>query len=293
MRIGILGGAKGWHSNALADACRRLGHDPLLVDLAAVESRLEGARASLRFGEVDLLELDRVIVRNIPGGSLEQVIFRVDLLHILHESGVGVLNPPRAIETCVDKHLAAARFAQAGIPTARTAVCQTAAQAMAAFHELGGDVVVKPIFGAEGRGMIRVDHPSMAERVFTTLARMSSVLVVQEFASNEGYDVRVFLVGGEAVASMRRRPATGEFRANVTQGGRASPFTPPDDWTALARQAAAVLGASLAGVDLLPTRDRGVIVLEVNSSPGFRALSRATHVDVAGRIVDFAVQLQG
>jgi ribosomal protein S6--L-glutamate ligase len=293
MRIGILGGAKGWHAIALAEACRRLGHDPLLVDLATVESRLEGARASLRFGEVDLLGLDRVIVRNIPGGSLEQVIFRVDLLHILQDSGAAVLNPPRAIEACVDKHLAAARFAQAGIPTARTAVCQTAAQAMAAFRELGEDVVVKPIFGAEGRGVLRIDHPSLAERVFATLARTASVLLVQEFASNEGYDVRVFLVGEDAVACMQRRPSPGEFRANVTQGGCAAPFTPPDDWTELARRAAAALGARVAGVDLLPTRDRGAIVLEVNSSPGFRAISQVTRVDVAGRIVDFAAQFQG
>jgi ribosomal protein S6--L-glutamate ligase len=92
---------------------------------------------------------------------------------------------------------------------------------------------------------------------------------------------------------MRRLGAAGEFRANVTQGGRAESFELPRDWVQLALRAAAALSAPLAGVDLLPTKAGEVIVLEVNSAPGFRALSQASGVDVAAAIVEFAVTGMG
>ena len=95
----------------------------------------------------------------MPAGSLEQVVFRMD---ILHSAKVPVLNPPRAVETCVDKFLTSARLAAAGLPTPETTACQTADDALAAFAELGGDVVVKPLFGAEGRGIAR--RPRSADR---------------------------------------------------------------------------------------------------------------------------------
>ena len=113
---------------------------------------------SLRTNEVELLEFDRVIVRSVPAGSLEQVIFRVDALHRLEATGVRVLNPARAIEACVDKYLAIARLNAAGLDVPRTVVCEGAEDAMTAFDALGSRVVVKPLFGAEGRGIMLIDN---------------------------------------------------------------------------------------------------------------------------------------
>ncbi|MBY0460862.1 MAG: 30S ribosomal protein S6--L-glutamate ligase, partial [Gemmataceae bacterium] len=103
-----------------------------------------------------LSPFDAVLVRTMPSGSLEQVVFRMDLLHDAAASGMPVLNPPRAVEACVDKYLTTARLARAGIPTPPTAVSQRSADALIAFEELGGDVVLKPLFGSEGRGMCRI-----------------------------------------------------------------------------------------------------------------------------------------
>src|SRR5262245_16065770 len=102
----------------------------------------------------------------MPAGSLEQVVFRMDVLHAAAAEGLAVLNPPRAVETCVDKYLTNVRLAQAGLPLPATVACQRADDALAAFEGLGGDVVVKPLFGAEGRGMVRVTDRELAWRTF-------------------------------------------------------------------------------------------------------------------------------
>jgi ribosomal protein S6--L-glutamate ligase len=170
----------------------------------------------------------------------------------------------------------------AGLPTLRTRVSQTVEQAMADFEELGGDVVVKPLFGSEGRGLIRLTDDSIAWRTFKTLAGLGAVLYVQEFAEHEGHDVRVLLIGGRALA-MRRCNHT-DWRTNISRGAAAEPFEPSDELVAIARRAAEAVGAPLAGVDLLPTRSGELYVLEVNAVPGWRGLARATGVDVAALV---------
>ena len=113
----------------------------------------------------------------MPPGSLEQVVFRMDLLHRLQARGVRVLNPPRAVEICVDKYLATALLEAAGLRVPPTIVCQHADAALEAFEALGGDVVVKPLFGSEGRGMVRVTDPEMAWRTFRTLERTQACCI--------------------------------------------------------------------------------------------------------------------
>src|SRR5438132_401085 len=154
----------------------------------------------------------------MPPGSLEQVVFRMDVLNRLQARSVTILNSPRALEMCVDKYLASACLEAAGLPVPPTIVCQDAATALEAFEQLGGDVVVKPLFGSEGRGMVRVSDPEMAWRTFRTLERTQSVLYLQQLIRHPGWDPRVFVLGGRVLASMRRR-SRGDWRTNVAQGG--------------------------------------------------------------------------
>src|SRR5262249_32951766 len=154
-----------------------------------------------------------------------------------------------AVETCVDKYLAAARLEAAGLPVPPTVVCQHADAALDAFAVLGGDVVVKPLFGSEGRGMVRVCDPETAWRVFRTLERTQAVLYLQRFIAHPGWDLRVLVLGGRALAAMRRF-ANGGWRTNVAQGGTAESVPPTAAEEDLAVRAAAAVGAPLAGVDL-------------------------------------------
>jgi ribosomal protein S6--L-glutamate ligase len=222
----------------------------------------------------------------MPPGSLEQVVFRMDVLGRLQASGVRVVNSPRALEMCVDKYLASACLEAAGLPVPPTIVCQDADTALQAFEQLGGDVIVKPLFGSEGRGMVRVSDPELAWRTFRTLERTQAVLYLQKLIHHPGWDLRVFVLDGKVLTAMRRHAHDG-WRTNIAQGGRGEMVTVTAEEERLALAAAKAVGADAAGVDLLPCRDGGWYVLEVNAVPGWRALAPVTGIDVAEKIVRF------
>src|SRR5262249_17506091 len=279
MRIVILAAGGGWHVRDLQRAAAALDHDAVPVAFRRVG-------AGVAVAADPLASCDAAIVRTMPPGSLEQVVFRMDVLHRLQARGVPVLNPPAAVETCVDKYLASARLEAAGLRVPPTVVCQHADAALEAFTALGGDVVVKPLFGSEGRGMVRVSDPDLAWRTFRTLERVQSVLYLQRFIDHPGWDLRVFVLGRRVLAAMRRH-ARGDWRTNVAQGGRAEPARLDWEQEELAVAAAAAVGAPLAGVDLLPGPGGSYYVLEVNAVPGWRALAPVTGVDVAAEIVRY------
>ena len=276
MRIAILSGGDGWHVRDLQRAVAEQQHLAEAVDFRRL---CTGVAA----GAEALSGFDAVIVRTMPPGSLEQVVFRMDLLHRLQARGVCVLNSPRALETCVDKYLATAYLEAAGLRVPPTIVCQHADAALEAFAALSGDVVVKPLFGSEGRGMMRINDPEMAWRTFRALEQTRSVIYLQQFVRHPGWDLRVFVLSGEVLGSMRR-VARGGWRTNVAQGGSAENVTLGDAERDLALRAAAALGAAAAGVDLLPGPNGEWYVLEVNAVPGWRALAPVARVDVAGAL---------
>ena len=277
MRLALLSAGAGWHVRDLMRAASELGHVAEPVDFRAVQATLPIESSSLS-------GYDAVIVRTMPLGSLEQVVFRMDVLHRLETSGRVVVNSPKSLEVCIDKYLASARLAAAGLPVPETIVCQDTDSATAAFERLGGDVVVKPLFGSEGRGMLRVDSLDLAWRVFRTIERTGAVLYVQRFVRHPGWDLRVFVLDGAVLTAMRRHSEDG-WRTNVAQGGRAEAVSATVEEARLAIAAAAAVGTRVAGVDLLPRPEGGYFVLEVNAVPGWRALAPTTGVDVAAAIV--------
>ena len=279
MRIAILAGGDGWHVRDLRRAATRLGHEAVAVDFRRVGAGVGAAPEPLA-------DCEAVLVRTMPPGSLEQVVFRMDVLHRLQARRVRVLNPPRAVETCVDKYLATARLEAAGLRVPPTVVCQDAEAALEAFGLLGGDVVVKPLFGSEGRGMVRVSDADVAWRTFRTLERLQAVLYLQRFIAHPGWDLRMFVLGGRVLAAMRRY-AGSSWRTNIAQGGKAEPVRPAPEEERLALRAAAALGAPVAGVDLLAGPAGEWYVLEVNAVPGWRALAPVTGTDVAAAVVRF------
>ncbi|MGH7172274.1 MAG: ATP-grasp domain-containing protein [Gemmataceae bacterium] len=279
MRIALLSAGTGWHVRDLQRAAARMDCHTIAVDFRRLTAGIACVPDALT-------GFDSVLVRTMPPGSLEQVVFRMDLLHRVQARGVAVLNPPRAVETCVDKYLATACLAAAGLRVPPTVACQHAEAALESFAALGGDVVVKPLFGSEGRGMVRVCDAETAWRVFRTLERTQHVLYLQQFIHHPGWDVRVFVLGGRVLTAMRRH-GNGDWRTNVAQGGRGEVVRLDANEERLALRAAAALGAVVAGVDLLLGPDGEWYVLEVNAVPGWRALAPVTGIDVAAAVLDF------
>jgi ribosomal protein S6--L-glutamate ligase len=279
VRLAILSAGRGWHACDLQRAAQQQGHHATLLDFRRVSAAVGLAGTTLN-------DFDAVVVRTMPPGSLEQVVFRMDVLHRARAKGVRVLNPPAALETCIDKYLASARLETAGLRVPPILACQDSDTAMAAFTTLGGDVVVKPLFGSEGRGIVRVSDVDLAWRTFRAIERMQAVLYVQQFVRHPGWDLRVFVIGNRVAAAMRRHARDG-WRTNVAQGGRGEVVSVTVEEERLALAAAAAVGAPVAGVDLLPGSQGELYVLEVNAVPGWRALAPVTGVDIAAQIVRF------
>jgi ribosomal protein S6--L-glutamate ligase len=285
MRLAVLAAADSWYARDLKRAAGG-DHEIVTLPFSGLAARLDGTRElKLSSAGVNLADFDAVLVRTMPPGSLEQVVFRMDCLGRYEAAGGVVINPARAIEAAVDKFLTSAKLEAAGLLTPRTICCQTADDAMAAFAELGGDVVVKPLFGSEGRGITRLNDEALALRAFKMLAQLGAVLYLQEFVPHEGFDIRLLVIG-EKILAMRRR-SNSDWRTNISRGAVAEAMEPDDGLAEIARRAAEAVGAPLAGVDVLPGRDGRLYTIEVNAVPGWKGLAQTLEVDVARLVIDF------
>jgi len=291
LKIGLLTrDPDAWCSTQLRRAIKKRGLEPVTFGFVDVVARVGMDRkvtAWKRDGSVDLVaDIPAVIVRPIGRGSLDETIFRLDMLHRLERLGVQIFNPPSAIEKAVDKYYALTLLEERGIPVPRTIVVEDAHRALEAFHELGGDVVLKPVFGSRGIGITRVSDPEIAQRIFRSLDFLHHVLYLQEFIRHGRRDTRAFVVGDRVIAAMHR-VARG-WKTNVSQGAKPVALRPDPDLEGLVVGAAKTIGCEIAGVDVMegPT---GRLVNEVNSQPGFRGLQSVTETDISREIVDYVI----
>ncbi|WP_437187353.1 ATP-grasp domain-containing protein [Planctomicrobium sp. SH668] len=286
MKIAVLGNEGSRYVSQLTQAAIRRGHSCERVDFRQLAAAVYSSLTTTSSPQSSLAEVDAVIVRTMPPGSLEQVVFRMDVLQRMQAQGTFILNPPKAIEAAVDKFLTTSKLAANGLPTPRTWTGESSEAAMEAFEQLGGDVVVKPLFGAEGRGIVRVSDPDLAHRVFRTLERTQSVLYLQQYIAHAGYDIRVLVLDGKVLGAIQRSNPT-DFRTNVARKGVATLHLPTENECDLAIRAAAAVGACFAGIDLLYDPVGGCYVIEVNGVPGWQAFEKVTKIPIADRVIAF------
>jgi RimK family alpha-L-glutamate ligase len=226
LRFAVLAARTGWHTKELERAAAERGHLAMVLPYEGLVASI-GPAPGLRSRSTELDGVDAVLARIIPSGSLEQIIFRVDALHRLEDRGVRVMNSPRAIERTVDKFWTSALLEQCGVPTPETVVCDNAEEATAAFRALG-DVIVKPLFGSMGLGMVRVSDEEMAFRVFRTIEQIRGVYYLQRTINHEGVDIRAFVVGGRVLGAIERRAPS--WRTNLARGGTARSVALSNEW---------------------------------------------------------------
>lgn len=280
-----MGAGERWHGERLLAAFARRGVLAHSVSPQRLRARVSG-RPAVASAHVPLDEMDLVLVRAIPAGSLEQIIFRMDALHVLEALNVRVVNPPRSIERAVDKYLTSKLLELHGVPTPATVVTESADEALECVRQWG-QAVVKPLFGGQGVGMVRVEDPDVAARVFRALQLGRYVYYLQEYIEHGSEDIRTFVIGGRVVAAMVRRGSS--WKTNVAQGAVPVPSVPDDEVVALSLRASQAVGTFYAGVDLLRDAEDRLHVIEVNSIPGWKGLQQTTAVDIAQELVDALV----
>jgi RimK family alpha-L-glutamate ligase len=282
-----------WHSRRLAKALGADGTDVVTtcLKLCAFDT---ASPTGLMIPGFDGILPDGAFVRSISHGSLEQITFRLGILHALRDSGVRVWNDARAIERCVDKSTATFHFARAGLPTPHTITVESLASARSRFADLKVPVVVKPLFGAQGAGLTRAETQSSLPAPL----EVGDVYYMQSFIAPRSVDHhedwRVFVSAGRMVAAMARRSKA--WITNVAQGAEPRAHQPDREMSDLALAAAAALGADYAGVDIMRHVDGRLLVLEANSNPAWRGLQSVTDAPIAERLAtDFlsAVKTKG
>lgn len=291
MRVLVLGSGEGWHAEQLSQACRRR---EFAIQFAGYESLAGHVHPGNRSGSVGtergtIGDKDIVLTRTMPAGSFELICFRLACLHDLIRQGIPVINPPAGLELAIDKFATLRIAEQLGIHVPETRVVQDRRSAWNAFDELGGDCVVKPIFGGEGRGVMRIAHRELAWTVFSTLQTADQVMYVQRFVPPGGRDRRILLIGDDAFGI--RRVRHDDFRTNtrgqVAAGNQGSThaFVPDGDRLDASRKLADALGLSIAAVDWIEDESGKDVLLEVNAIPGWKSAQAVIDVNLADRMI--------
>ena len=286
----------GWHTRQLQAALRARGWVGRCVDLADCHVDTAASWHGLvipGFGH----ELPvAALVRGIAGGSFEQVTKRLGVMHALRELGVPVYNDARAIERSVDKSMTSLLLHAAGVPTPPTWATESVAQARRILMResaAGHALVLKPLFGSQGKGLQLVaqvagNHEPLPalEGAFGGLAYLQRFIPPLPSAEGDpGHDWRVLVIGGKARTAMRRVSA--HWVHNVAQGARCEPAELTPALAGLAERAARALDMDYAGVDLMPSATGAPVqVIEVNGVAAWQGLQRVTPFNIARAIVD-------
>lgn len=274
----------GWCSTQLRKAMERQKISPIVFGYRPIIGRVNYVPEASVY-QIDLSkDIDAMITRPIGRGSLEEILFRMNLLHRLERLGLLIINPPLSIERAVDKYNSLTLFQENGLPVPRTAVTESHDEALECFHELGEDVVVKPLFGSRGVGATRITDPDVAARVFRTISFHHGVLYLQQFIPHGGSDIRAFVIGDRVVASMRR--VSENWKTNVSLGAKPVALNLSEELENLAVKAAKIIGCKVTGVDLIEG-PCGPVIIELNSQPGWRGLQSVTKINVADEIISY------
>jgi tetrahydromethanopterin:alpha-L-glutamate ligase len=268
-----------WHARDLSAAFARAGAAavPVRLSQCGFDTRRRSGLVIPGFGAG---LPDAVFVRAIGSGTFESITLRLDVLHSLGTLGVPVLNSARTIEICVDKAATSFALARNFIPTPCTWSVQSEQAARQIVRREGarGPLVLKPLFGAQGYGLKLI----RCEEDLLPLKSTEGVYYLQRFVAVErnGFrDLRLFVSEGKVIASMTRHAA--QWITNMKLGAQSDWLEPDAEMTDLALRAAAAVGASFAGVDLIRDASGALQVLEINSMPGWRGLQKVAPFPIA------------
>lgn len=285
-RIAIVTDEPGWHGRQLKRAFAARGRRGVYVSSADCRLDLSGAQPKVILPGFQGLPAG-VFVRGIPGGTLEQVILRLDYLHALRDLGVMVYNDARAVERTVDKAMTSFLLRRAQLPTPATWVCESESQARSIALKActrGRRLVAKPLFGSQGNGVRLIEKVADLENR-EGLQGVYYLQAFQEKVAESWGDVRVLVIAGRAVAAMRRSNAR-HWITNRAQGGHCEALVLDDALAHLAEAAARAIDIDYAGVDLIPLADGGYTVTEVNSIPAWQGLQSVVDFNIAARLAD-------
>jgi ribosomal protein S6--L-glutamate ligase len=285
MKIGILSkSSEFWATTQIIEAVKKRGFDPVYLHTPRIHLTLEGDKADAICDNQSLSSLNVAIPR--IGRSLTQLgLMLLKHFELMQIPSTLSMN---GLLTARNKYLALQALHAAGINIPESILIASRNRNEDLMEYLPPPIVLKLLTGTQGIGVMRVRDVKEAGPIIDTLSELDQMICLQKYMPNPGEDIRVFTVGGEVVAAMIRRAAPHEWRSNIHIGGQGVEHNVTEEERESAVKAAEAVGVEIAGVDLISVEGKPYVI-EVNASPGFRGLLKATGVNAAEKIVEYAV----
>ncbi|RLG95722.1 lysine biosynthesis protein LysX [Candidatus Bathyarchaeota archaeon] len=272
-----------WDEKALINAASRMRVDLKLIDPKGIFINVSGGLDEIKdsFGDV---AINRCIS-----------YFRgLHITAILEKAGLEVINPFDVSLICGNKVFTNLALMEAGVPIPKTLLAFTGDGALKALDEIGFPAVMKPVIGSWGRLIALVKDKDSAQAIIESREQIHNALLqiyyVQEYVNRPPRDIRILVIGDEAVAASYRYSPKDDWRTNVARGGVSKPCRLTDDLADLALRAAKAVGGGVLAVDCMESPS-GILVHEVNGTVEFRGLCSATQVDIPRKIIEYAVRM--
>ena len=265
----------------LSEEFKKRGYDVKYFIPSKIKVKIDHKQFQEQFEKLDPYG---ALVRGFGAAATQKIFFRLDLLNAMEEYGLKLINSRESLEIASDKFLTSIYLDRHNIPTPKTIVCENSNDALEAFEELGKDIVLKPLYGSKGIGITRISDMGFAENVIYSLGQLNQIFYIQEFIKHNHRDIRVLVLGNKAIAGMYR--VSNNWKTNIHSGATMEPIELTEEIKNLAIKAAKITKTEIAGVDIVES-ERGLLVLEVNSIPGFTALQKVCDTNLAEEIVSY------
>jgi ribosomal protein S6--L-glutamate ligase len=276
------------NSKQLYAACKKRFDKAKLARIADISAYVGSHENLFWLGDKQLPHIDVCFVRSFGRGSYEQITKRMSMMEHLELSGIFSVNPTEAYRKAKDKYSMTCFLANAGLPVPRTYITEMANWAHKKSKEFEG-TVYKPIVGSMGFGSMKFDDVDLAFNAYKTLERIGQPMYLQEYLKKPGRDIRTMVMGEMVLASIYREATLGQWKTNVAQGAAVQSISLSPELQEMAIKAAKTFGLLYAGVDILES-NQGAFVLEVNSSPSWQGLQRASGIRIADKLVEFVAE---
>jgi ribosomal protein S6--L-glutamate ligase len=290
MKILVLyGSVASRNSEELIEVAKKQGYEVVGGKTSEVSSEVSQYGSRFWFRDVEVTDFDLCLLRSFGPGSCEQLTRRISLIEHMEVAGIRVVNPCYAFRRARDKYATQYTLEAEGLPVPTTYTTEDMSDAYRV-SERYGDFIYKPILSSMGKGSMRFSEPDLAYNAYKMLDRYSQPLILQKYVPNPGRDIRVFVIGDSVIGTAYKYKAEGKWKTNVAQGGYMVDEKVPEEVLELGLRATHTMGLDYSGVDIIESPN-GLVILEVNGSPGWQALNLAANIKVADEIVRYAVSL--
>jgi len=285
MKIAILSQDNSLYSTKrLKEAGEKRGHEMRIINYLRCYMNITSQKPSVMYNGKPLENFDAII----PRIGASRTFYGTAVVRQFEVMGVFSANESQAISRSRDKLRCLQILAREGVGLPVTGFAHATQDIDGLIETVGGaPLVIKLLEGTQGIGVVLAETHQAAKSVIEAFRGLEANILVQEYIKEaQGADLRCFVVGNKVIASMKRQGAEGEFRSNLHRGGKAQKVRLTPEERNIALRSAKAMGLSIAGVDLLRS-NHGPVVMEVNSSPGLEGIEKATHIDVASKIIEF------